>query len=300
MLDVHRVEVRVRTKTTAIEEEAQNCYNKEKYPQISMSQLIEKLDKGERLQEEDVKPEHKEAAKKKVHEHASEQRKGLKEKIKNYREKHTDTLKKQEGQKEVKTEVAKALEELDAHIDVAEKAAAGPAAPPEAPKSFLDTAMGKIEEYSKKVSDFLAPLIEKAQDFFAGSAGKLWVMMGLTVPSWAAPEATELRGLKTLFREEFKDLTLERGETKDDRDKMLKLKEIFLGANKDTAPANMKEFLTAVITEAKKIESDKKAFTMDDLLLAAKRKFPTEKSKDEPKKTDEKDKKTEKPKESAK
>ncbi len=141
-----------------------------------MSHLIEKLDKGERLSDADVQHEHKEAAKKKVHERSSEGRKELKGKIDTYRKTHTLTLKKLEGTNEVKTEVAKALEELDTHIDVVEKTTpAAPAAPVESAYNPENKSAEELAADAKK-KGFLTSILEN--ETLAGGMGAIVSFFG--------------------------------------------------------------------------------------------------------------------------
>lgn len=166
------------------------------------------------------------------------------------------------------------------------------------PKGFMDTAMEKFDEYSQKILNFVTPIFERLQNFFAGATGKLWTMMGLSIPDWAKPDAVELRDLKAIFREEeFAKIAFERNpKPEEDAKKMTELREIFLNADQSVVPANMQAFMRVVVREALKLKGPSaNSLMMQDLVDAARRTYKVAK-KPEEKKPEEK-KPEEKPKE---
>ena len=269
-------EVRKQLQPTAIEEEGQNCYNKEKYQQISMphenpvEHVQEQVAKGEAL---NVSREHVvKLAKNKtehlklkhvVHKENAEKRRALAANI----EAH-----KKDAEAELSDTEKKDMDTLTTELKAETVAVA--------PQSFLDTAMEKFDYYSKKVIDFVTPFLERAQNFFAGSTGKLWTMMGMKIPGWATPDAMELRDLKAIFREpEFAKITFERNPATDaDRTKMTELREVFLNADPSTVPQNMQEFMRTVSREALKLKGPTATtLTMQDLVDTARRTYKVKK-----------------------
>lgn len=261
-----------------------------------MSDLIKKIEAHEVMYEEDIgtgaeKEKRLKEAKDAVGKKTVDELKAFKEKIASYEKKLPGiVLDNKEDEKGTKrTEVGLALHELSSHVETVQQVKASASAES---KGTLDTITDKIEEMTKKFGDFLAPFIEKAQNFFGGSVGKLWTMLGLTIPAWATPDAIELRGLKAIFREtEFQDLSFEKNpDVNADRTNMRALKEIFLKADKSKMPANsMQDFLREALRETRTFKGTDKSFTLEDIVDAARRAFPEKK--EEPKKTEDKDKK---------
>lgn len=287
-----------RLETTAIEEKGQNCYNKEKHTQISMphenpaEHVQEQLTKNEQTLSVDRKHVVKLAKdkteqlklKQVVHKEHVDKRRALAASI----EAH-----KKDAEPELSDTEKKDVDTLTAELK-AEAVAVQP-------KKFLDTAMDKFDEYSKKILDFIAPFFERAQNFFAGSTGKLWTMMGLEIPSWAKPDAVELRDLKAVFREpEFEKITFERNaDVNADLTKMAELREVFLNADQNAVPANMQAFMRLVVREALKLKGPTAtSVMMQDLVDTARRMYKV--TKKEEKKPEEKKPEEKKPEEKPK
>lgn len=167
-----------------------------------MSELIDKLKGSQELGKEDVTPESKKKAIERISTKDAKKLDELKQGIVAYREKH---LRQEQGKEhtEVQKETHTALQELDAHIDLAKKAQE--AAKPADEKGIFGSLGDMFGSAGKGIGSlydsYIRPIFGALKSVI-GPLAPLLAMMGIKLPESLQPDNEHVEAIRKLMTEQ--------------------------------------------------------------------------------------------------